>query len=420
MVAALRCRMETQDNDDRFAPMQDDDGRLKPPMSCSLPQVGRPISTAHQDSAPGEPREQRSVNHVNPDIPNPPPGVTSPVTDFPLAARLDALSQLGTYIASEHELLGAYVSRSAHHNGWFTPENQWRMLRAIAEDYLDREKLAAWVAPYTIPDAPSGKTVGLVLAGNLPLVGFHDWLSVMVAGHNAIVKLSDKDPYVLPHLVKKLEEIEPRFAGHTRFAERLKDFDAVIATGSNNSSRYFQQYFGKYPHIIRGNRTSVAILHGDESGLTLKHLADDVFAYFGLGCRSVGKVYVPRGYTFKPLLEALHEHKQLANHSKWKNNFDYNYALLTINKAEFMATGSIIVREDAELHSRLATLHYEYYDDLADLAIELHGLREELQAVVSAKEVPGVETVRPGQGQRPGLGDYADGVDTMAFLSGLN
>ena len=338
--------------------------------------------------------------------------------------------QLGHYLRSRPEHLDAYVQRTAHHNAWFTAENQWRMLEAIAEDYLAEDKLRAWAADYGLedgavaktsgPDAdPARKTVGLVMAGNLPLVGFHDWLSVLVAGHDAQVKLSEKDPFLLPHLAKKLEEFGPALAGRTRFAERLKDFDAVIATGSDNTARYFRQYFGKYPHIIRGNRTSVAVLHGDESAGELRALADDVFAYFGQGCRSVGKVYVPEDYALEPLLDVLHEHKALATHPKWKNNFDYNYALLAINKEPFLMTGALLLAERAELHSRLATLHYERYGDLADRAIELHGHRAELQQVVSAREIPGTAVVAPGAGQRPGLSDYADGVDVMAFLQGL-
>ena len=343
--------------------------------------------------------------------------MTSPPPDLPV--RLRAFVALGDYVRAEPELLGAYVQRTAHHNAWFTPDNQWRMLRAIAADYLDAEKLHAWATGYDLGTPATRRTIGLVLAGNLPLVGLHDWLCVLVAGHAAQVKLSDKDPYLLPHLAKRLGEIEPALANATRFADRLADFDAVIATGSDNSARYFERYFGRYPHVIRGNRVSVAVLHGDESEAALAALADDCFAYFGLGCRSVGKVYVPRGYELQPLLDALHEHRHLANHPKWKNNFDYNYALLTINKEPFLATGAMLVREDPALHSRLATLHVERYDDLADLAIDLHGERDRLQAVVSAREVPGVATVRPGEGQRPGLADYADGVDTLGFLSSL-
>ncbi len=335
-----------------------------------------------------------------------------------LSNRLDALAKLGDYIRSKPELLDAYVQRSSHHNGWFTAENQWRMLEAIAGDYLDRSKLDAWLAGYSFAKGKS-RTVGLVLAGNIPLVGFHDWLSVLASGNEALVKLSDKDPYVLPHLVEQLEKIDPSFVGKTRFVERLKDYDAVIATGSDNTSRYFKQYFGHVPHIIRGNRTSVAVLHGNETEEELRGLADDVFAYFGLGCRSIGKIYVPAGYVFEPFLEILHEYKRFANHTKWKNNFDYNYAMLTINKEKFLGTGSILLIESEALHSRLATLHYEQYTDLADVAIDLNATAEKLQAIVSASPVVALEVVAPGTGQRPSLSDYADGVDVMAFLSGL-
>ena len=336
-----------------------------------------------------------------------------------LEQRIRAFGQLGDYIKGRPELLNAYVQRTAHHNGWFTPDNQWRMLDAIAEDYLTESALREWLAGYALDEAAVAKTVGIVMAGNIPLVGFHDWLAVLITGHHALVKLSDRDPYLLPQLAKELEAIEPGFVGRTRFAERLKDYDAVIATGSDNSVRYFREYFGRYPHVIRGNRTSVAVLHGGETDAELAALADDVFAYFGQGCRSVGKVYVPRDYVFEPVLDALHEYRQLANHVKWKNNFDYNFALLSMNREPFLMTGALLVREDPALHSRLATLHYSFYDDLADLSIDLHREREQLQAVVSAREVPGVATVRPGEGQRPGLCDYADGVDTVAWLVGL-
>ena len=336
-----------------------------------------------------------------------------------LSSRLDALAKLGQYIKSKPELLDAYVQRSSHHNGWFTIENQWRMLDTISEDYLDRTNLEAWATSYPDLGVGSSKKVGLVLAGNIPLVGFHDWLSVLASGNEALVKLSDKDPFVLPHLVQELEKIDPSFVGKTRFVERLKDYEAVIATGSDNTARYFKQYFGHVPHIIRGNRTSVAVIHGNETEEELRGVADDVFAYFGLGCRSVGKIYVPKDYVFEPLLELLHEYKQFANHTKWKNNFDYNYAMLTINKEQFLGTGSIMLIEAKDLHSRLATLHYEQYTDLADVAIDLNAIQDKLQAIVSACPIADLKVVAPGAGQRPSLSDYADGVDVMAFLSGI-
>ncbi len=337
-----------------------------------------------------------------------------------VAQRRAAFVGLGDYIRAKPELLDAYVQRTAHRNGWFTPENQWRMLDAIAADYLSEGALDEWLANYDVPDSVAGTTVGIVMAGNIPLVGFHDWLCVLIAGAKAQVKLSEKDLFMLPHLAQQLQKIESGFTGRTQFVDRLKDFDAVIATGSNNTARYFEQYFGKYPHIIRRNRTSVAVLHGDESTEDLSRLAEDVFAYFGMGCRSVGKLYAPGGYDFDPLLAALHEHKAVALNSKWKNNFDYNYALYIINKNPFLATGSVLLREDKELHSRLGTLHYEYYNDTADLAIDLHSVMKELQVTVSVRDIPGVSTKLPGEAQRPALDDYADDVDTLGFLIAQN
>ena len=202
--------------------------------------------------------------------------------------------------------------------------------------------------------------------------------------------------------------------------DRLEQFDAVIATGSNNSARYFESYFGRYPHIIRRNRNAVAVLTGRESREQLEGIAEDVLAYFGLGCRNVSKLYLPEGYDFDPLLEALHEHKELALHDKYKNNFDYNYTLLILNKIPYRANGCILLVEDPSLQSRIASLHYEYYTNQEVLAKELGSRAEEIQCIVSADELEGFNTVTPGKAQQPGLQEYADGVDTMQFLLGLD
>ena len=339
-----------------------------------------------------------------------------------LHQRIKAFVKLGEYIAQKPEHLDAYVQRTTHHNGWFTAENQWHMLSAVASQYLDAANLEHWVESVGIGSKDASlpnKTVGLVLAGNIPLVGFHDVLAVLIAGLNAEIKLSSKDPFVLPFLLKQLEQLEPQFEGSFRFVERLKNYDAIIATGSDNTSRYFQQYFGHVPHIIRGNRTSVAVLDGEESAEELRALARDIFTYFGMGCRSVSKIYVPSGYDFNPLLEILHEHKQLANHTKWKNNYDYNFALHTINKEPFLTTGPLLLREDSSFHSRLAMLHYEAYKDISTVTQDLNVNAAKIQAVVSKNELAKLPTVSFGEGQNPGLADYADGVNTLAFLSQL-
>lgn len=333
-----------------------------------------------------------------------------------LKERIEVLVQLGDHLRQTSEYREAVIHRAFHHNQWFTKENQRLAIQAIAEQFLDRAKLEAWLSDYSIPERTEPKQIGLVLAGNLPLVGFHDVLCVFVAGHYAQIKLSDKDPYLLPYLVRELKAIDERTEPYFTFVQHLKKMDAVIATGSNNSARYFEAYFGKYPHIIRRNRNAVAVLTGEETPAELHRLGEDVFRYFGLGCRNVSKIYVPRGYDFTPLLEALHEFRDIANHHKYKNNFDYNYALMMLNKVEYLANGCIILTENESLQSHIAGLYFEYYDDLAEVADLLQQREEEIQCVVSQASLPGVETIAFGEAQSPGLGDYADGVDTLAHL----
>lgn len=352
-----------------------------------------------------------------------------------LQSRLSTLHQLAAHLkAGEDEFLTALQTRTEYNNKWFTLEHQQASLNAIVHEFLDEDKLNAWLSGYKIipiagdgfvpqpgPDGEGQKTVGLVLAGNIPLVGFHDILCVYVAGHKAQVKLSSKDEYVLPYLLKLLAKFDEEAAGYFDLVDQLNGYDAVIATGSNNSARYFETYFAKVPHIIRKNRNAVAVLSGTETEEELRALGRDVFQYFGLGCRNVSKLYVPEGYDFDPLLHVFHEWKTLQNHPKWKNNFDYNYALQTLNKESFHLTGPLMVLEDEAIASRIGTLHFEYYADQASLAIELNARREEIQLVV---QPPGflnilLPTFPFGEAQQPALGDYADGVDTMEFLFGL-
>ena len=342
-----------------------------------------------------------------------------------LAERIDTLVALGDYLREDNdEFLEALQKRTEFNNSWFTLANQRAALEAIRDQFLDRDKLNTWVRNY--PDlAPatsplSQKTVGLVLAGNIPLVGFHDILCVYIAGHRAQIKLSSKDAYVLPYLLKKLADFNPGAAAYFDVGDKLRGFDAVIATGSDNSARYFEAYFGRYPHIIRKNRNAVAVLSGSETTEELRALGQDIFRYFGLGCRNVSKLYVPEGYDFQPLLEVLHEWKELQNHTKWKNNFDYNYALTTLNKESFHLTGPLMVLEEEAIVSRIATLHFSYYSDVAALETELTARAEQIQLVVApAGLLAGVNTFGFGEAQVPGPGDYADGVDTLAFLSTL-
>jgi hypothetical protein len=335
--------------------------------------------------------------------------------------RYNALVRLGAWLrGGEDEYLQASIKRSAIHNGWFTEANQQQAIEAIATQMLQPEKLAQWLEAYDLPESTVAKEVGLVMAGNLPLVGFHDLLTVFMSGHRAQIKMSDKDPYLLPAVLRALKLIDERTEDYFNLVGRLADFEAVIATGSNNSARYFKEYFAKYPHIIRRNRNAVAVLSGEESAEELLALGHDIFDYFGLGCRNVSKLYVPEGYDFTPLLEALHEYRhRLINHTKYKNNFDYNYALYVLNRVPHEANGCVLMTENASLQSPIATLHYEYYSNIEAVTTTLLLKEDEIQLVVSQLPLTGLSSYSLGAAQQPGLSDYADGVDTMAFLLSL-
>lgn len=346
-----------------------------------------------------------------------------------LQDRLATLTQLGAHLRTqEDEFLEALQKRTEFNNAWFTLANQQASVRAIADAFLAEDKLLGWTSSYKVtpiadepffPEPMEQKTVGLVLAGNIPLVGFHDILCVYVAGHRAQIKLSSKDEYVLPYLLKLLAKYDERAADYFEIVDKLGGFDAVLATGSNNSARYFETYFSKYPHIIRKNRNAVAVLSGEETEEEMRALGNDIFRYFGLGCRNVSKLYAPEGYDFQSLLEILHEWRDIQNHAKWKNNFDYNYALTTLNKESFHLTGPLMLLEDKAITSRIATLHFEYYTDKSALEAELSAREEEIQLIVAQPELLGLNTFAFGEAQQPGLADYADGVDTLAFLLGL-
>lgn len=325
-------------------------------------------------------------------------------------SRINLLARLGDYMLSGDEGWERAKGAAVAANPWFTPESVDSASLAIAENFLQREKLENWLAQYTLP--ATHRTIGIVMAGNIPLVGFHDFLCGFASGHNLRIKLSSKDDRLLPFLVSVMAKWEPAAREHVEFADMLKGCDAYIATGSNNTARYFHEYFGKYPSIIRKNRTSVAVLHGEESGEELAKLSSDVFAYYGLGCRNVTQVCVPEGYDFSALLAALGAHEELMIQHKYKNNFDYHLALYLLNKVPYLTNESVLLVENALPFSAVATLHYRYYTDRLALLKELRA-SEEVQAIVGRDGLPF------GEAQKPALMDYADGVDTMAFLCSL-
>jgi hypothetical protein len=330
-----------------------------------------------------------------------------------LQERIQLMSRLGQYMLSDDPDWLATRERAFRENQWFIPEFIDRSVQSIARYFLDPALLEAWAAQYNIPDTQSPpKTVGMVMAGNIPLVGFHDFLSVFMSGHHMVIKASTKDEVLIKHLVKKLYEWEITIQNMVSFAERLKGCDAYIATGSNNSSRYFDYYFGKYPHIIRRNRTSVAVLDDTETTGELDALSDDIQLYFGLGCRNITKLFVPRDYDFIPLLNALRKYEHFMEFHKYKHNFDYHLALLIMGNRYYMNNDTVILTENTSPFSPVSQVHYEFYDDKQTVLEKLKN-NPDVQCLV------GHGQLAFGMAQNPSLTDYADGVDTMAFLMGL-
>ncbi len=302
-------------------------------------------------------------------------------------------------------------------NPWFTPEHIAAAVDAWAR-LLEPASLEAWLEPWRerLLRKRDPVTVGVVMAGNIPMVGFHDLLCVLISGNRLKSKLSSQDRRLLPAFVKSLEQVEPAWRERVTFEEgRLTGFDAIIATGSNNTSRYFEYYFGKYPHIIRKNRTGVAILKGSETDRELDGLAEDVFQYFGLGCRNVSALFVPEGYDLSALARPFSRFAHFFNHHKYRNNYDYNRSVLMLNGEHYTDGGFYLLKEDPSLASPVSVIHYHYYTDPGSLRDRIGQLRDQIQCIVSAGEgYPG--TIPPGTAQSPGLADYADGIDTMAFL----
>ncbi len=334
---------------------------------------------------------------------------------------ISVLGELKSWLEqSDNQELELAIIKAQTENPWFTSQNSQQALEAICEEYLDTGKLETWLSKYPSLPVESTKKIGLIMAGNLPVVGFHDLLCVLVSGHSALVKLSAKDMVLPKLLIEKLIDFDKSLDSRIQIMERLTGFDAVIATGSNHSARYFHQYFGSYPHIIRGNRNGVAILGGEESPAELKALGKDIFSFFGLGCRNISKVYVPEGYDFEPLLKILDHYQQIMLHPKYGNNYEYNFAALVINREQYMKNACVILLENEAIPSRIATLHYSYYLNGKELTRQLQEHFNEIQCIVASEPIWPFPTIKFGQTQKPSLDDYADGIDTMHFLSQLN
>ena len=335
-----------------------------------------------------------------------------------LNERIHLFASLGRMFRDYPQSLQDAIREAALQNSWFDEMNIRMALNNIAEQYLDEKKLSAWILSYALKE-PVPKIVGIVMAGNLPLVGFHDLLCVFMAGHRSMVKLSQKDQVLWPAIREMLIRENPACADYFIIADRLKGMDAIIATGSDNSARYFHFYFDRYPHIIRKNRVGVAILSGGESGEELAALGRDVFSYYGLGCRNVSSLFLPAGYDFTDLLESWDRFSGILDHNSYRNNFDYNMTLFIMNKVPFRESRSTLLLENDDLVSRIGCVNYQYYDSLEQVIGRLNALKDKIQVVVSARSIPGFSTVIPGKAQSPRLQDYADEVDTIKFLDQL-
>ena len=327
--------------------------------------------------------------------------------------RIGLTVRLGDYLLMNDETLRAAKEKARLANPWFTAEFVDIAVQNISNNFLKSELLNRWIEGYDVRQEPAKpKTIGIVMAGNIPLVGFHDLLCVFISGHKALIKPSAKDEVLIKHIAERLFEWNDQTNHYIAFADNLKNCDAYIATGSNNSSRYFEYYFGKYPHIIRSNRTSVAILEGNETGTELSLLADDIQQYFGMGCRNVTKLFVPKDYDFAPLLSALKKYNYFSDFHKYRNNYDYQLALLMLNRKYYMTNDSIILTENESPFSAVSVLNYEFYSDIDAVKEKISG-DEHLQVITGHSFVPF------GRAQSPSLYDYADGVDTMQFLVSL-
>lgn len=332
---------------------------------------------------------------------------------FMITNRIDVLLKLKDYILQNDETVQSLKENAERQNGWFTQEFIELALQTICTYFLNEEALTEFAKSIqTAEEKGRQQTVGITMAGNIPLVGFHDFLCVFLSGHKQRIKFSTKDDVLLPHFMQKLYEWDNSNLELISASEMLKGCDAYIATGSNNSAKYFEFYFAKYPHIIRRNRTSIAILDGNETEEELEQLADDIYQYFGLGCRNVTKLYVPETYDFIPMLAAFRKYDHLKHHNKFRNNLDYNLALYILNNQLYMSSESILVAEHQSIFSAIAVVHYEHYSDNNKLIEQLH-ISDEIQAIIGHGHIPF------GKAQTPSIFDFADNVNTIHFLNTL-
>lgn len=335
-----------------------------------------------------------------------------------LEERISSLVSLGMRISSlDADEKKSLARRSQLQNSWFTPKSIYLALDGIAF-LLEEKNLRKWIGAYSFPEVKEPKNVGIIMAGNIPGVGFHDLISVLISGHKASVKLSTADSFFTTWLIQELLKIQPRWESYLSLEEMLKGKDAYLATGSDNSARYFHYYFGKYPHVIRANRTSVGILTGTESDLDLEDLGFDIFSYFGLGCRNVSKLYAKNEEILHRLLDVLEKFRYVADNHKYLNNYEYNKSIYLVNREEHLDNGFLLLKQSKELVSPIGVLYYDFYEDASQLIQELEAQKNKIQVMVGKKsECPAF--IPFGTAQKPAPWDYADKVDTLKFLTGL-
>jgi len=340
-----------------------------------------------------------------------------------LSKRIEALIYLAEILQLKEEELIATQQISKNKNSWFTLENSNRSLENIITNFLQKEKLDAWANHYEIPETSIKKAIGIIMSGNFPLAGFQDLLNVFVSGHHAKIKLSSDDKFLIPYCVKVMKSEFPEVENYFSFVERITDFDAIIANGNRDSIKVFKSYFSKFPNIVRTNKFGIGVLNGKESKEELAKFSEDIFYYFGLSCRNISKIYIPKNYDFVPLLEATHEFNNIILTNKYKNNFDHNYTLQIINKMDYKANGCIIIIEDKALQSRIAMLHYEVYRDENHLAELLKNKTSEIQHIVSNADHNTFTNFKNkdfGKANIFELDDYENQIDVMKFLKKLN
>lgn len=341
-----------------------------------------------------------------------------------LKQRINAFVQVGKFInrhfstnriseeANLHLGLTELIKTAQLYNGWFVEEFSNHAIKNIGY-YLTENDLKLLCEK--VPQENSNpKTIAVICAGNIPMVGFHDILCVLLAGDTVLIKLSTDDNVLLPFFLKLLVNYEPEFDNFIRLSDgRLTNFDAIIATGSNNTANYFEYYFNKYPSIIRKNRSSLAVITGNETSEELAELGKDIFYYYGLGCRNVSKLLVPMDYNFNQFFEAIFKFGYLADNKKYANNYEYNRTIYLMGREDFLDNNFLIIKPDNQIHAPISVVFYERYKTQKDVQTYLETNNQEIQCIVGHGYIPF------GNSQSPVITDFADNINTMNFLVNL-